>query len=310
MLKIDCFAHIFTKEYGKRLMSIAPEVSKTFEFRRPSMTDLDIRESYMRRHPDVLQIVTMGNVPLWRFCTIQQAVELARIGNEEMAELVKIKPNLFYGAVGTIPVDDVEASLKEIDYCVNKLGLLGIQLYTTLERESLAEPKYRPIFELMAQLDRPIWIHPTADLGKPGYDKGMFSWVYESSRFMLDAVEAGLYKDFPDLKIIIHHAGGMVPHCRERIRNIMPRHEDRYFRNFYVDTALYGNTPGLMSAFDYFGADHVMFGTDAPLGGIPGSGCHGNTDETIMAIEKMDISDEDKEKIFHGNAVGLFVVAL
>ena len=307
MLKIDVFAHIFTKEYSKRLISLAPEVQKTFEFRRPSMTDLSIREDTMRRHPDVLQIVTMGNVPLWRYVSTQDSIEMSRIGNEEMAELVKTKPSLFYGAVGTIPVENVDASLKEIEYCINDLGLLGIQLYTTLERESFAEPKYRPIFALMAELDRPIWIHPSADLRAPGLDKGMFSWLYESSRFMLDIVSAGIFKEYPDLKIIIHHAGGMVPHCRERVRCIMPNHEDKYFKYFYVDTALYGNTPGLMSAFDYYGADHVMFGTDAPLGGTGGPMCNGNTDQTIVAIEKMDISDEDKEKIFHGNAVELFV---
>ena len=310
MLKIDAFAHIFTKEYGKKLISLAPQVQKTFEFRRPSMTDYAIREDWMRRHPDVLQIVTMGNVPLWRYVSIKDAIELSRLGNEEMAELVKTKPSLFYGAVGTIPIDDIDASLNEIDYCINELGLLGIQLYTTLERESLAEPKYRPIYAKMAELDRPIWVHPTADLSKPGYDKGMFSWLYESSRYMLDVVSAGIYKEFPNLKIIIHHAGGMVPHCRERVRNILPKHEGEYFKNFYVDTALYGNTPGLMSAFDYYGADHMLFGTDAPLGGVPGSGCHGNTDETIIAIEEMAISDADKKKIFHDNAVKLLVVAL
>jgi len=310
MLKIDAFAHIFTNEYSKRLLSLAPQVSDTFEFKRPSMVDLDVREAAMRRHPDVLQIVTMGNVPLWRFVSIEDSIEMSRIGNEEMAELVKTKPHLFYGAVGTIPIDDIEASLKEIDYCVNKLGLLGIQLYTTLERESLADEKYRPIYELMAQLDRAIWIHPSANLRLPGYDKGMFSWLYESSRYMLDVVSAGIFKDFPKLKIIIHHAGGMVPHCRERVRCIMPNHEDEYFKYFYTDTALYGNTPALMSAFDFYGADHLLFGTDAPLGGLAGAVCQGNTDQTIIAIEKMAISDEDREKIFRGNAVRLFVAPM
>jgi len=307
MLKIDVFAHTFTKEYSKRLSSLAPEVLETFEFTRPSMLDLAIREDVMRRHPDVLQIVTMGNVPLWRFVSVEDAIELSRIGNDEMAELVKTKPSLFYGAVGTIPIDDVDASLKEIDHCINDLSLLGIQLYTTLERESLAEPKYRPIFARMAELDRPIWIHPSANLKMPGYDRGMFSWIYESSRFMLDVVLAGIFEELPKLKIIIHHAGGMVPHCRERVRCITPKHDDDYFKFFYIDTALYGNTPGLMSAFDYFGADHMMFGTDAPLGGTAGPNCNGNTEQTIRAIEKMDISDEDKEKIFYGNAVKLFV---
>jgi len=269
------------------------------------MTDMAIREDLMRRFPDVLQIVTMGNVPPERYVSPRDAVELANIGNEEMAELVKKKPNLFYGAVGVIPVEDVDASLRVIDHCICDLGLLGIQLYTTLERESFAEPKYRPIFAKMAELDRPIWVHPAANLAGDGHDKGMFSWPYESSRFMLDVVYAGIFAEFPDLKIIIHHAGGMVPHYRERVRTIMPKHDEDYFKYFYTDTALYGNTPGLMSAFDYYGADHMMFGTDAPLG-APLIGNNGNTGCTIMAIEKMDISDEDKEKIFNGNAINMF----
>jgi predicted TIM-barrel fold metal-dependent hydrolase len=160
----------------------------------------------------------------------------------------------------------------------------------------------------MAQLDRPIWVHPTADLKNPAYDGGMFVWPYESSRFMLDIVRAGIFEEFPDIKIIIHHAGGMVPHYRERVRTSMKKHGDKYFKYFYTDTALYGNTPGLMSAFDYFGADHMLFGTDSPLGGPVSPSSNGNTEQTIRAIEHMAISDEDKEKIYYGNAIKLFVV--
>ena len=309
MIKIDVFAHIFTQEYSKKLKALAPQVSNTIEFIRPSMTNLAIREDYMHRYPDVLQIVTMGNVPPERYVSPKDAVELANIGNEEMAELVVKKPSLFYGAVGVIPVEDVEASLKVIDHCICDLGLLGIQLYSTLEHESFAAPKYRPIFAKMAELDRPIWIHP-AGIAKEGNCPGhMFIWPYESSRFMLDVVNAGIFAEFPDLKIIIHHAGGMVPHYRERVRTIMPKHDEKYFKYFYTDTALYGNTSGLMSAFDYFGADHLMFGTDAPLGG-PLHGCNGNTGRTIMAIEKMDISDDDREKIFYANAVNMFTTPI
>ena len=302
MKKIDVFAHILTPNYSKKYISLAPSVLETFEYGRKSMTDMANREELMRLHPDVLQIVTMGNVPPERYISAKDAVELSKIGNEELAELVLNKPSLFYGAVGVIPVDDVDASLKTIDHCVNDLGLLGIQLYTTLERESFAEPKYRPIFALMAELDRPIWVHPAAKM--PGKDRGMFSWPYESSLFMLDIVEAGMFAEFPDLKIIIHHAGGMVPHYRERVRTIMEKHDEKYFKCFYTDTALYGNTPGLMSAFDFYGADHMMFGTDAPLGAPVNS--NGDTFNTILAVEKMNISDDDKEKIFYRNAVDLF----
>lgn len=300
MIKIDVFSHIYTPEYAKRLTTLAPDVSKSVEMKRHSMVNLAIREDLMKRHPDVLQIVTMGNTPLERFVSAKDAVELAKIGNEEMAELVTAKPSLFYGAVGTIPTDDVDASLKAIDYCINDLGLLGIQLFTTLERESYAEPKYRPIFASMAEHDCPIWVHPAGT----DKDRGMFSWPYESSRFMLDVANAGILAEYPDLKIIIHHAGAMVPFFRERVRTIMPKHTEKYFKLFYTDTALYGNTPGLMTAFDFFGADHLLFGTDAPMGAPRGT--NGDTDSTITAINKMAISDEDREKIFQRNAVDMF----
>lgn len=303
MKKIDVFAHILTKEYGKKFLSLAPEVAKTVEFERPAMVDMAIREEVMRRYPDVLQIVTMGNVPPERYLSPGDATELVKIGNEEMAELVVSKPSLFFGGVGTISVDDVDASLKIIDHCINDLGLLGIQLFSTLERESFSEPKYRPIFALMAELDRPVWIHPAARNSPP--ERCVFTWPYESSRFMLDMVVSGIYEEFPDLKIIIHHAGGMIPYFQERVRGAMPKHFDRYFKNFYTDTAIYGYMPGLMCAFEYFGADHIMFGTDAPLSGPPPTGC-GSTDRTIMAVENMDISDADKKKIFQDNVVQMF----
>ena len=303
MKKIDVFAHILTPGYSKKLASLAPEVLETVEYTRPAVVDIDIRERLMSRYPDVLQIITMGNVPPEKFVAAKDAIELAKIGNEEMAELAITRPHMFFGAVGTIPVDDIDASLKEIEHCICDLGLFGIQLFTTLERDSFAEPKYRPIFALMAELDRPIWVHPAATNTPP--ERCVFTWPYESSRFMLDMVVSGIFSEFPDLKIIIHHAGGMVPYFQERVRTATPKHIERFFKYFYTDTAIYGYTPGLMCAYDYFGAEHIMFGTDMPLSGPPPVG-YGSTDRTIRSIEEMDIPDADKKKIFQDNAIKMF----
>ena len=78
------------------------------------------------------------------------------------------------------------------------------------------------------------------------------------------------------------------------------RNPEDHFRKFYGDTAVYGSTPSLMRGYDFFGADHMLFGTDAPLG--PGLGL---TLETIRSVEEMSIPDSDKEKIFLQNAVNL-----
>jgi len=72
-----------------------------------------------------------------------------------------------------------------------------------------------------------------------------------------------------------------------------------------VDTALYGNTPALQCAYDYYGADHMLFGTDAPLGPR-----WGMIEGTIRSIERLEIPESDKEKIFFENAINLFKLAL
>ena len=72
-----------------------------------------------------------------------------------------------------------------------------------------------------------------------------------------------------------------------------------YFKKFYNDTAHYGSTPGLMCGYSFFGADHLVFGTDMPLGDTEGGAK--NTDLTIESIERMTISDSEKKKIFEDN---------
>lgn len=300
MLKIDVFAHVTTQEYLKKYKQLAPEISKRSEAYRPTMYDYDIRENAMRRHPDVLQIVTMGNLPLEQYVSAKDAVELARIGNEELAEIVTRKPALFYGAAGVLPTDDIEASVEMIDYCLRDLHLQGIQLYTTIERTSYADPKYRPIFAKVAEYDAAVWVHPAST----NIDRGQFSWPYDSSYFMYEMVKSGIFDEYPDIKIIIHHAGGMASFFRERIRTLMGSRGCEQFKKFYVDTALYGNTPGLMCAYDFFGAKQMLFGTDAPMG-APYRGI-GDIDSTLLAVEKMPIPDEEKEMIYRGNATRLF----
>jgi len=75
-----------------------------------------------------------------------------------------------------------------------------------------------------------------------------------------------------------------------------------YYKKMYADTAIYGNTPGLMLGHAFFGIDHLLFGTDFPFVGQYGERV---TRQTITAIEQMDISDAEKKKIFEDNARAL-----
>jgi predicted TIM-barrel fold metal-dependent hydrolase len=142
---------------------------------------------------------------------------------------------------------------------------------------------------------------------------GMFGWPYETSEAMRSLVSSGVFKDFPDIKFIIHHCGAMVPFFAERIRTAWPhlpaaekadiKNPLDHFRKFYVDTAVYGNTAALMCGHAFFGTDHMLFGTDAPLGAS--SGEVGLTLETIRSVEQMQVPEADKQKIFESNVMKL-----
>jgi len=252
----------------------------------------------------------VAQVPLEKFVSPKDAVELSRIANDELADLVLNYPDRFFGAVACLPMNDMDAALEEADRAITRLRLKGVQIYSRINGEPLDAPKFKPLYEKMAGYDLPIWIHPTPN-EKLDNDFGIFSWPFETTSAMLRLVRSGVFADYPNIKFIVHHAGAMVPFFAERIRWVMslvPQphpniHE--HFHKFYNDTAVYGNTSALMCAYDYFGADHLLFGTDAPLGPR-----WGMVEDTIASIERMAIPDADKEKILKKNAVDLFKLAL
>jgi predicted TIM-barrel fold metal-dependent hydrolase len=309
-MKIDIFSHILTEKFLSIYRKKAPAIENQIEVLTPPVVDLPIRFRLMNRYPDVLQMLTVANVPLEKFVSPKDAVELAQIANDELADLVLKYPDKFFGAAACLPMNDMDAALKEADRAIKKLRLKGVQIYCRINGEPLDTPKFKPLYEKMAGYDLPIWIHPTTN-EKLDNDIGIFSWPFETTSAMLRLVRSGVFVEYPNIKFIVHHAGAMVPFFAERIKWVMSLVPQPYpnihehFRKFYNDTAVYGNTSALMCAYDYFGADHLLFGTDAPLGPR-----WGMVEDTIASIERMTIPDADKEKILKKNAVDLLKLAL
>jgi len=304
-MKIDIFSHILPEKFLSIYRKKAPAIEEQIEVRVVHVGDLQTRFRLMNRCPDVLQVLTVANVPLEKFVSPKDAVELARIANDELADLVIKYPDKFYAGVACLPMNDMDATLLEVDRAVTQLRLKGVQIFSRVKGEPLDTPKFRPLYKKMAEYDLPIWIHPTTSETLDD-DTGIFSWPFETTSAMLHLVKSGVFQEFPNIKFIIHHAGAMVPFFAERIRWIMariPHNIHEHFRKFYVDTAVYGNTSALMCAYDYYGPDHMFFGTDAPLGPKM-------VEDTIASIERMTIPESDKEKILKKNAVDLLKLAL
>jgi aminocarboxymuconate-semialdehyde decarboxylase len=271
----------------------------------------------------MVQVLSTTLPPLEDIVHSNEAVELARIANDEMAEWVAKYPKKFISAIANLPLNHIEAAMKEAERAIKKLGFKGIQIFTSIQGKPLSSEEFFPLYKMMVDFDLPIWIHPLRRSSTPDYPAesssfhqifSVFGWPYETTMAMTRLVFAGIFEKFPTIKFITHHCGGMIPYFADRIvvhynnglerlgRKFFPgltKHPIEYFRMFYNDTALNGGTSGLMCGYDFFGEDHLLFGSDMPYD--VGNGAIA-VRQTIEAIENMNIPESSKKKIYEGNA--------
>lgn len=293
--KIDVFAHVLLPEFYQKMLAIEPKLPELFPFiQHPLLTDLDKRRAAWDGKTQ--QVISYVNVNPEDYVSSEIAPVLCRDANRELAEVVAANSDMYAAGVAMVPMNNLEESVAILEEVAQSDQLVGVQLFTRALGKSIAAPAFKPVFEACARLDLPIWLHPIFDSRKPD-NNIVFSWEYELTQSMLQIVQAGLYQDFPDLKIIVHHAGAMVPFFAERIRYILPEEQVADFHKFYVDTAILGNPKALDLTVDYFGAERVLFGTDAPLGIAPA----GATQVIMEAIESLLLTDHEKQLIFTEN---------
>ena len=298
--KIDAYAHILPAKYYQKMLSVEPNIPNMFPFIKiKTLVDLDER---LTKWPDqnTKQVISLANISPEDFTDSKTSAELCQSANEELSNLVDQHPGKFACAVAILPMNNIEAACKVISSIKDDENLVGAQIFTRHLGKSIANKEFRPVLAQAAKLHVPLWIHPIFDARKPDNNL-VFSWEYELSQAMLQLVQSDLFQDYPNLKIIIHHAGAMVPFFSGRIDHILDEKHAQDFKKFYVDTAILGNTPALKLAIDYYGIDHVLFGTDAPFAVMPSG-----ADQIItQAINNLTISDKDKQKIFHDNYYSL-----
>ncbi|MGD0236300.1 MAG: amidohydrolase family protein [Syntrophorhabdales bacterium] len=326
-LMIDGFSHIAPPKYRELLRKAAPKECAYMVDTFPPLYDMEARFRIMDKYKGLVQVIT----PSWpsvELAAPTKSVDLAKALNDEMAELVTKCPDRFPAAVACLPMNDMAAALKEADRAINDLRMRGVLIYTPVNDKPLDSPEFIPLYEKMSQYNLPLVIHPMrnpdyADYRTENESKyriyNTFGWVYETTTAMTRLIFSGILEKYPNVKFVTHHCGGMVPYLAERIRQFQDLGEMRwghkyfqgltkapidYYKMFYADTALYGNTPALMCGHAFFGADHLLFGIDMPLGDMEFG--NRNYRQTINAIEEMAISDEDKTKIYEGTARKLF----
>jgi len=322
-MKIDAFTHVLPPRYAERVFDLlrARGDSSASEYERmmgldPTLRDLDARFRLMDQlGDDYRQVLVMAHTSVEHEAP-DVARDLARVGNEELAGLVASYPNRFAGWVAQAALQAGQSGLDAISEAMSE-GALGVQVFTSMQGRCLDHPDYEPFFELMANLDRPIWIHPNRTvrwsdfpLSEPESRYGMYAragWPTDTTVTMCRLTYAGYMERWPALKIIVHHSGGTVPMLAGRLKTLQTTPDNvavaerltrtplENLKQFYADTANFGNPIALAAALEFFGPEHVLFGSDfgfsvkfAP--------------ETIDDIETVISDEEVKRMVYEGNA--------
>lgn len=324
---IDVFAHVLPPKYLEERNKRAESKFSSWHYSKlwsanPGLTDNDIRFKIMDKFVNYVQVLTIAGPNIESITKAKDTVELAKIANDEMAELVYKYPDRFVAAVACLPMNDVDAALKEADRAINELKFRGVEIFSNINGKPLDSPEFMPLYEKMERYNLPIFLHPRRESTMPDYPGETqskynvytnFGWPYETSVAMARLGLGGVLEKYPGLKIITHHAGGMVPFFAKRIELNQDFHEMRmglkyehltkkpldYYRMFYADTAVYGSAPALTCAYAFFGADHMLFATDMPYDNQLGER---QVRETIASVKEMPITDVEKKSIFEDNA--------
>jgi len=200
-----------------------------------------------------------------------------------------------------------------------------VQIFSNIDGKPLDLPEFQPIFDTMAAYDLPIFLHPARGANFPDYlteKKSQyemwwaFGWPYETSVAMARIAFAGLFDKHPQLKIIAHHYGAMIPFFEGRIGPGLDQLGARtsgfdkatlkfkkrpfdYFKMFYADTAVFVSRAATVCGLEFFGVDRTVFASDAPFDPEKGPMY---VRETIRVLESLELPPADLAKIFHGNA--------
>ncbi len=333
-LKIDVFNHIFPQPFFEKLQQVIVNRAAIKRWLHiPFLHDLEVRFRMLEEFgPDYRQILSLSAPPIESINPDRQVtIDLARLANDSMADLVRAHPGRFPGFIASLPLSDADASVAELERAVTALGALGVQVFSNVNGVPLDDERFFPLFATADRLACPILLHPARGAGfadYPGESKSRyeiwwtFGWPYETSAAMQRLVFSRLFERLPSIKIVAHHLGAMIPYFEGRIGYgldqfgartsdedygallaSMPKRPYDYFKMFWADTAVFGSAAATECGLKFFGPDQVVFASDAPF---DPEGGPMYIRETIKVIDHLAIGPADREKIYRGNAERLF----
>jgi len=204
--------------------------------------------------------------------------DLARLLNDHIATVVSDHPDRFAG-LGTVPMQDVDLAIEELERCINELGLSGIQIGTHVNQRNLSDVRFFPFFQRMEELGVALFVHPWDMMGTDSMPDYWLPWLVgmpaETSRAICSFIFGGVFERLPGLKVAFAHGGGSFPATIGRIEhgfNVRPDLCARdntvppraYLGRFYLDSLVH-DADALKGLIRLVGAKRICLGSDYPF---------------------------------------------
>jgi aminocarboxymuconate-semialdehyde decarboxylase len=330
-LRVDIHCHYLNPDVAAKVAHLNPgqhEPAATFanaytrdvnvkqmHDRAPKLSTIETRLKDMDRMGIDIQAVSPSPNQCYYWTEPSLGVELARQVNDRLAEIVAQWPDRFVG-LGTVPLQNAELAVAELDRCVKQLGLRGVEINPNVNGMDLTDPRLGldKFFARVQDLDVIVFMHPL------GYTQGERLMDHYFNNVIGNPLETtvaashlifdGMMDRHPKLKVVLPHAGGYLAHywarmdhahrARADCRTVIKKAPSSYLKKFYFDTITF-DTAMLRHLIDKWGTDHVLLGTDYPYD-------MGDVDPVGHIDRVPRLASEDKALIMGGNAARLLKI--
>ena len=278
-------------QYGSQ---ITRDVNRRqLEHLRPKMDFLEVRLEDMDRMGVDIQAVAVSVYQYYYWAEAEVGAKVSRVINDELAEATSKYGDRF-SPLGTVPLQDTDAAVAELRYCVNELGMKGLEINSHVEGSEIADPRLEPFWAEVEKLGAVIVVHTDGHTHKDRLQGHNFvniiGHAFEATLATAHLIFNGVMDRYPDLKIVVVHGGGYLPayagridhawRARADVREGVPNPPTDYLKRFFFDTMVF-EPDQLAFLIEKYGADHVMLGTDYPydmgdedplalIGSVPG----------------------------------------
>lgn len=307
----ECFHALSERRDGR---NIAQESSgqesgrwniELFERIRDKLSDIPTRIRDMDKARVDVQILSPSPIMLYYWADIETGITLSRLQNERISEICSQYPSRFVG-IGTVPLQDVDESIKELERASKELDLRGVIVSSNVNGKDLDDPVFFPFFEKSESLDLFIFVHPhdtaAAERMQRFYLTNLIGNPLDTTIAATRLIFSGLLEKLPGLKICLAHGGGHLPYIIGRLHHgYMVRPECRgeiqrspweYFTRLYFDTITH-YPPALEYLVRTAGSEHVFMGSDYPY--------DMGDENPVDFVRNLSVPEADKKKILGGN---------